>query len=265
MSKRNAVRMASLLLTLASFAQATMATGNAQSFAGGSIQTPGASYFIQGAVNKPGVYRIESSPSVLKLITLAGGLSDTHGLTAFIIRRSRPQTVTTGSEVDFGGGYRLIRIDILGLLKGEFEKDALLEAGDIVNIPQTEVFFVAGEVNRVSVFPFREGMTLVQAVSLASGVTVSAKISRVVIFRQDPTTGTRQRINVDLDAVMSGKQKDVHVQPNDIILVPNSRVRNWQFLDAPPIRSKPTCRGSVPCIARLNGGHSGSASAYFIS
>lgn len=115
------------------------------------------SYFIQGAVKKPGVYRIEISPSVLKLITLAGGLSETHGATAFIIRRSTPQTEPAESEVDFGRGYRLIRVDISALLKGEFQTDVLLAPGDILNIPPAEVFFVAGEANRMSVFPLREG------------------------------------------------------------------------------------------------------------
>src|SRR6185436_5058910 len=34
------------------------------------------SFFIQGAVRSPGVFQIEGKPSLLELITLAGGLSD---------------------------------------------------------------------------------------------------------------------------------------------------------------------------------------------
>ena len=45
------------------------------------------SFFIQGAVRNPGVYQSEGKPSLLELITLASGLSETHGSTAFIIRR----------------------------------------------------------------------------------------------------------------------------------------------------------------------------------
>jgi len=178
------------------------------------------SYFIQGAVKNPGVYQIESSTSALKLITLAGGLSDTYGPTAFIIRRSGPQTETTESEVDFGRGHKLIRVDVLGLLKGEFQKDALLEVGDILNIPPTEVFFVTGEVNRMSIFPMREGMTLRQATSLARGVNSSARTEEVVIFRGNPATGEREEIKVNLGEVMSGRAIDVLIKAGDIIVVP---------------------------------------------
>ncbi|MEK6285760.1 MAG: SLBB domain-containing protein [Acidobacteriota bacterium] len=243
MSKRTAVLTVSLLLTLASLTQANLPTGHAQSVAGGSSQTPGDAYayFIQGAVNKPGVYRIESAPSLLKLLALAGGLADSHGSTAFIIRRLK----TPDSLV------RYVKID--ASLTGNLEAATNLEPGDIVNIPQADVVFVTGEVTAAGSFPFKEGMTLVQAVSLARGVTVRAKTGRVVIFRQD-STGTRLEINVDLDAVMSGKQKDVPLQPNDIIIVPNDRARTvfWRFLDIPPIPVLVPCRGSRPCMARLD-------------
>ncbi|MEK6408028.1 MAG: SLBB domain-containing protein [Acidobacteriota bacterium] len=244
MSKRNAVLTVSLLLTLASLTQANLPTGHAQSVAGSSSQTPGDAYayFIQGAVNKPGVYRIESAPSLLKLLALAGGLADSHGSTAFIIRRLKTP--------DSRGRY--VKID--ASLTGNLETATNLEPGDIVNIPQADVVFVTGEVTAAGSFPFKEGMTLVQAVSLARGVTVRAKTGRVVIFRQDPTTGRRLEINVDVDAVMSGKQKDVPLQPNDIIIVPNDRARTvfWRFLDTPPIPVLVPCRGSRRCMARLD-------------
>ena len=41
-----------------------------------------------------------------------------------------------------------------------------LEPGDTVNIPPTDVFFVAGEVNQPGSFPLKDGTTLRQAISL---------------------------------------------------------------------------------------------------
>src|SRR5262245_28342338 len=46
-------------------------------------------FFIQGAVNRPGAYQIEGRPSLLTLITVAGGLTENHGSTAFIIREPK--------------------------------------------------------------------------------------------------------------------------------------------------------------------------------
>jgi len=51
-------------------------------------------FIIQGLVVKPGVYQIEGRPSLLKLISVAGGLSENHGTTAFIIRELKSKRMT---------------------------------------------------------------------------------------------------------------------------------------------------------------------------
>jgi len=59
-------------------------------------------FFIQGAVHSPGVYNIEGRPSLLELITIAGGLNPSYGATAFIIRsiRQPPREVQTTAVSD---------------------------------------------------------------------------------------------------------------------------------------------------------------------
>ena len=233
-----------LLLVLASMTLGSLPTSYAQS-AGADRKNY---YFIQGAIRKPGVYQIESAPFLLKLITLAGGLTDNHGSTAFIIRK--PPARATDQEPAF----KLIQVSINALIKGNFDQVAYLEPGDIVNIPQADVFYVAGEVIGPGSFPFKEGITLLQAISAARGVKVSAKADKAIIFRQDPNTGKRQEITVDLDAVTRGKQKDIPLQPNDIVILPTAqnRIGPWpRLLDAPPIRVFAPCRASRPCMAQL--------------
>lgn len=193
---------------------------DSRSFAQSTADGNDDSYFIQGAVKKPGVYQIESSASALKLIAMAGGLSGEYGATAFILRRTRPETVASGSEVDLGRGFKLISLDVPRLLKGEFQSDARLEAGDILNIPPTEVFFVAGEVARFSIFPLKEGMTVRQATALALGVNNQAQLDEVVILRTDPSNGSREEIKVNLGEIMRGRIADAPMMANDIIVVP---------------------------------------------
>src|SRR5205085_4105077 len=48
------------------------------------------SFFIQGAVRSPGVYQIEGRPTLLELLTVAGGLGAGHGSTAYVIRKIKP-------------------------------------------------------------------------------------------------------------------------------------------------------------------------------
>ena len=210
-------------------------------------------FFIQGAVRSPGVFRLEGRASLLKLIILAGGLADNHGSTAFIIRelksgpvkekpapekgealvadkdddRSSPADGQSKAiESETGEEYQLLKVNISGLLKGHFDQNVLIEPGDVVNIPQTDVFFVAGEVEAPGSFPVKEGTTLRQAISLARGTTFEAAKNQGIIFRDDPETGKREEIAVDIGAVMSGKRSDIPIMANDIIMVPNSRFKS---------------------------------------
>ena len=208
-------------------------------------------FFVQGSVRNPGIVQAEGRPSLLTVIGLAGGLVDGHGSTAFILRPNK--TKKPGRETDnqlaslqdqtFGSDqstqtqasgsastqaadpdYEVIRINISGLFKGQF--DQKVEPGDTINIPRADVFFISGEVRAPGSFPLKEGTTLRQAVSLAQGLTFNAKPSQGVIFREDSTLGSRQEIKVDIGAVMNGKKEDIPLLANDVIIIPNSRTKS---------------------------------------
>jgi polysaccharide export outer membrane protein len=203
-------------------------------------------FFIQGSVNRPGAYQMEGKPSLVKLITVAGGLSVNHGTTAFIIREvsrsagdSSPKLHTVApaaTSTDQSQGpvpemtederYELVRVSISGLFRGDFDKNMYIEPGSIVHIPPADVFFVAGEVQSPGQFPFREGTTLRQAISLAQGMTFKAAPSRAIIFREDMISKKRMEIRVDVGDVMNGKKEDIAIMANDMIIVPNSKFKS---------------------------------------
>jgi polysaccharide export outer membrane protein len=192
------------------------------------------SFFIQGSVRNPGIYHIEGPPSLMKLIIIAGGLADNHGSTAFIIRELKPEAsenLQTSdppvADAEPRAKYELLKRNINGLLKGAFDQDIIIEPGDVVNIPSTEVFFVAGEVHAPGSFPLKEGTSLRQAISLAQGTMPNAALKRGIIFREDPVSGKREEIRVDIADVMKGKKEDVAILPNDTVIVPSSR---WKSL-----------------------------------
>jgi polysaccharide export outer membrane protein len=197
-------------------------------------------FFIQGSVRKPGVYQMEGHPSLLNLVTVAGGLAENHGSTAFIIHQVKNKkgdsavtgTSPVGAKSDQAAASSeeepeliLRTVNISGLLKGRFEQNTNVEPGDIVNIPQADVFFVAGEVNAPGSFPLSDGTTLRQAIALSQGTTFNASVGNGVIFRQDVATGKRLEIPVDVGAVMKGRKEDVIILANDVVIVPNSRAK----------------------------------------
>jgi polysaccharide biosynthesis/export protein len=212
-------------------------------------------FFIQGAVKSPGAYQIEGRPSLLTLITVAGGLTENHGSIAFIIREpsrpetdvpdkgdpkgaldSQPESSAAGSPSQSGGrgqdaeeqeGYGAIQVNINGLFRGDFDKNMHLEPRSIVHIPQADVFFVGGDVTAPGSFIFKEGSTLRQAITLAQGMKSTAASDRAIIFREDPVTRKRQEIRVDAGKIMNGKLEDVALTANDIVIIPNSRAKSF--------------------------------------
>lgn len=212
-------------------------------------------FFIQGAVKAPGVYIIQGRPSLFKLITIAGGLQEKHGSTAYIVRevKAKPEKLEArglkagatepapatpvaqavdnakGSNTAIEGDteFELQRAQIGGLAKGRFDQNVLIQPGDVVYIPPAEVFYVSGEVRSPGQYQYREGMTLRQAITLSQGPYFKAKLDKGIIFREDPMTGKFNEIAVNIGAVISkGGTEDIPIYPNDIILVPNSAVKS---------------------------------------
>ncbi|MEW6209369.1 MAG: polysaccharide biosynthesis/export family protein [Acidobacteriota bacterium] len=194
-------------------------------------QSNSRSFFIMGSVNKPGVYQIESRASLVTLLILAGGLQPNHGSTAYIFRRLKPDAAAAlqaqlGEEAAKAPEYEMFPANINGIFKGQIEGNIPLEPGDVVNVPQTDVFFVAGEVNAPGEFPLKPGTTFRQALSLARGFKFNAAKDNVIIFREDPRTGKREELKVDAGAIMNAKKPDIALLPNDVIQVPNSKLKS---------------------------------------
>lgn len=201
-------------------------------------------YLIQGAVRQPGVFQVEGQPTLLELLTLSGGLADNHGTTAFIIRRikTKPsalapptsglvapeepaESVASSSSPAAPASFEVLKANIAGLFKGNFEQNRPLEPGDIVNIPTSDFFFITGEVRAPGSYPFKDGTTLRQAISMAQGMTPNAVSSRAMIYRENER-GQSYEIKVNLNDVMRGKANDLPLMVNDVLIIPNSTFKS---------------------------------------
>lgn len=184
------------------------------------------SFLIQGAVRRPGPLQIEGRPSLFKLIGYAGGLLENYGSRAYVIREIKnPDKSAESTDGNAPPKYEMLTSNISLLFKGIFTQDIVLEPCDVVNIPPTDVFFVAGEVNAPGQFPLKEGTTLRQAVAMAQNPTAKASPKKAVIFRED-LNGERKELPVDISAVMSNKSPDIPLMANDIIIIPDSKLKS---------------------------------------
>ena len=105
----------------------------------------------------------------------------------------------------------------------------LLKPGATVqlrNMPGRKIY-VEGAVEKPGAFPLQPGMTAVEALALAGGVTVDADPSSTVLIRRD-ACGQPQGSKVDLASATKepGTGEDVALLSHDIVVIPRSKIAN---------------------------------------
>jgi polysaccharide export outer membrane protein len=127
---------------------------------------------VLGQVGKPGQYPIESNTTIFDLLAMAGGALETGSEQIFLLRK------------DAGGILQRYPIDLKGL---DDAKNAVpvqaLRGGDSILVPRAEQFYIYGEVASPKKYRVEPGMTVVQAIAVAGGVTARGSERRVDIKR----------------------------------------------------------------------------------
>lgn len=171
---------------------------------------------ITGMVNRPGTYPIRPTDDILTLLALGGNAI----LDRADLRRAKLQR---------SGSKEAIPIDLFAMLTfGDMSQNYQLKDGDTLTIPEDKVNVVnvLGAVQRPFSFPFREGMTLVDAIAQAQGeVQYRSSFSKILIYRENKgMPGSYTVINADLTKFFkkADSSQNVRLQKGDIVYVPES-------------------------------------------
>jgi polysaccharide export outer membrane protein len=165
--------------------------------------------FVLGEVRQPGSYPLSGEITLIEALARAG-LAITGQVAEAIIVRARVGGVTGPLLPDGQGTTEVVRVDVQQLQTGHSAGNVMLHDGDTVFVPRQETkIYVFGEVRSPGAYPIERGLTILQALSLAGGVTERGSASRVRVIRvaDDKRKESRAKLN-DL------------VQPGDTIVVP---------------------------------------------
>jgi polysaccharide biosynthesis/export protein len=184
---------------------------------------------VLGAVAKPAVYPLERRTTLLDALSLAGGALPGAGNTVTIVR-GPASAEATGTPV---GSVQIIDLSRLG--KGEDTSvNVDVQNGDVISVSGAQIVYVVGAVIKPGGFVMSNpsaGISVVQALAMAEGFTGVAATSRGLIIRQSTSAAGRQEIPVDLAQMLSGKQTDMLLAPNDILYIPESGAKKtWKAL-----------------------------------
>lgn len=79
---------------------------------------------------------------------------------------------------------------------------------------------VGGAVKKPGIFPVTSRLTLMQALSLAEGVTDVSNLRNVLVFRNE--SGERRFARFDLKAIQAGELADPQIMADDVVVVDTS-------------------------------------------
>jgi polysaccharide export outer membrane protein len=166
---------------------------------------------VLGEVTKPGVYPLLGPHSLLDIISAAGGLTASAGSTVTIRRRN--------------GAEQVVQLDANDPQKA-LAQDAELQPADMVVVARAAVVYVVGDVGKPGGFPMQNNgrLTVLQAIALASGVNKTASLSHAKIIHKDPS-GYKEA-DIHLAKLLQGKAPDMALAPEDIVFVPNSKLKS---------------------------------------
>jgi protein involved in polysaccharide export with SLBB domain len=100
------------------------------------------------------------------------------------------------------------------------EKRILVDPTVVVQVKEyhSRSVILLGQVAKPGSFPLTPGLTLMQAISLAGGLTPIADDDKVTLTRKLTETSTRT-VRVSVDAITDGREADVPLQAGDRIYV----------------------------------------------
>lgn len=170
---------------------------------------------IAGEVNRPGTYNINRPLTLLHLFAMAEGFTVKADLKKSYILRN-------GKKLDINF-FALVKQD-------DFAQNILLKDNDLIFIHDNfqSRINIMGEVNKPQVIDFQEGMTVLDAVLMAEGLTEIARPKGTKVYRrtegQDGMGSNIEKINIELDKVIfqGDLSKNIRLKSSDIILIPRS-------------------------------------------
>jgi polysaccharide biosynthesis/export protein len=165
--------------------------------------------FIVGEVRQPGTYPLTGDITLIEALARAGSTTATAGGEALIVREpanartDKPLLPSQASDSD------VKRVDIKELQTGSAGTNVVLRDGDTIFVPRAESVYVFGQVKNPGAYVIQKDTTVLQALSLAGGVTERGSTTRIKVVRLFAGEKVESKI----------KLNDI-VHPGDTVLVP---------------------------------------------
>lgn len=166
------------------------------------------SVFIVGEVRSPGKYPMQGQMSLIEALAAAGSTTPTAS-TEVLILRPRDAGSAQALTPDQVDQTNVRRVNLADLQLGRLSENITLQEGDTIFVPKAEKFFITGQIRSPGAYTYERGLTVLQAISLAGGLTEKGSDRRIKVIRTVKGKKTEQGISIN----------DM-IQPGDTLVIP---------------------------------------------
>jgi polysaccharide export outer membrane protein len=165
--------------------------------------------FVMGEVRQPGPVALTGGMTLIEALARAGSTLPTSSGDVSIVRAARADGEAGPAMPGQDTATELFRATIRDLESGSRSQNIELHDGDTIFVPRAELVYVFGEVKNPGGYAVQKNTTVLQALSLAGGVTEHGAMNRVQVMRM--VKGQKVETRVKLTDP---------VRPEDTIIVP---------------------------------------------
>ncbi len=156
--------------------------------------------FIVGEVKAPGKFPLSGAQTtLLEALAQAGYVSPNAGTELLVLKPGSRAAVDTALTPE--AATDTVRISLAELQEGRPSANILVKEGDTIFVPRAEKFYVSGYVRSPGAYIYERGMTLLQALTLAGGVSDKGSLRGIKAQR-----------------MVKGQKKEISLKPTDPIL-----------------------------------------------
>ena len=184
---------------------------------------------IYGEVRTPQQVVLTRRATLMELLSFSGGVNEEAGGMIQIFRTQPPICESDTADADWknsGDGLDVpSRMYSLASLRlGREEANPVIYPGDVVVVQKASPVYITGEVvTPQGIFLKEGGVSLSEAIAKIGGVRREAKTKDIKIYRLKSNSKDREIIKANYDLIRKGQQKDIMLEPYDIVEVDKAK------------------------------------------
>jgi len=165
------------------------------------------SVFVIGEVRTPGKMTMTGTMSLIEALAMAGSPTTAASNELVVVHPRRPTAEGSPTLPEDDRDAETTRVNIKDLQVGKAGQNIVLQDGDTIYVPKAQTFYITGQVRNPGSYVLDPGMTVLQAISLAGGMTDRGSDRGIKIIR-----------------IVDAKRREIDVKETDNVL-PNDTIQ----------------------------------------